>query len=124
MTEQEKERWRVSDGRFFGLVLIGAALLFMLYMAVIWLPAMSAMFADFGGSLPWPTEMALSWYWLPAWIAVVLAMVFIALALEIRARLRTILLALALAISGGAMMGTLWAAYLPVFELAGAIEAD
>jgi type II secretory pathway component PulF len=106
--------------------ILAIELLAIALLAFVWVPAMKAMFDDFGRSTPLPllTRVVMGWWWPTAWIAVLLALTAVAM-LGVRAeRRRVVVLAVAMVLGAAQPMLTWWGMYLPIFELAGKIRVE
>lgn len=106
--------------------ILAIELLVIALLAFVWVPAMKAMFDDFGRSTPLPllTRVVMEWWWPTAWVAVLLALTAVA-TLGVRAeRRRVVVLAVAMVLGAAQPMLTWWGMYLPIFELAGKIGPE
>ena len=116
-----QKRLEVADGVIAGGGLLGLLLLWITQIAVV--PRFARMFAEFGGVLPAATRIALS----PLFAAVVSLLVLALIGLGVALRLGgrpggRPLLAVAVLPCLLAIVFELIALYLPIFELAGAIQ--
>ena len=104
-----------------GLILVEMAALALL--GAVWIPALTMAFRDFGGALPRITRLVIQSAWTPFWILALAVTVVLALARVRRVRSRETIL-IVTACGALLLLGfTWWAAYQPLFELAGAIKS-
>jgi type II secretory pathway component PulF len=117
-------RARLAPADYVSLAITGAALAALVLLAAVWLPSMTRMYRDFGGTLPRLTRLVVANFWTPGCALFLGTTAAVAALVPMRQAVRTALLVTVATLAVLAVATVVAGAYLPLFQLAGAVRAE